>query len=111
MARPHPTDLEIDKDGSDQAFSSEFAYRDLTESDAQSETDSSSSDELKGSDFHFVGVIGASGVIPENFEPESILSALQAGVDSEARSRTTSRLEEGSDSDESTSSDLTRKVT
>ena len=105
----HPTDQKIEKDGSDQAFSYEFAYNDLSESDAQSETNSSSSLELKGSNFHFVGVIGASGTILENSDPESIIPALQAGVDSKAGSKTTSLMEEGSDSDESTGSDFIQK--
>ena len=60
-------------------------------------------------DFHFVGMAGESGSNESMIEPESILPALQAGADSEARPGDSTPMEQDLES-EGESDDFSRKV-
>ena len=102
----HPIDYAIEQQHrSDQTF----VYRDLSDSDTQSDSDSSSY-ELMEPASRFVGVIDASGPKPAESDPESILPALQTGADSEAGSDGTAPMAEDSDLDEHKEEDFAAQV-
>ena len=95
MPTTHPGNLDEESD----LDSDEIADLDLAfdADDEDSEDDASSN--MAAPDFHFVGVLGESGSHESMTEPESILPALQSGIDSEAGSGDTTHMEQDLESE------------
>ena len=77
LAATHPSNFDEESDlDSDEIADLDMAF---DADDEDSEDDASSN--KAAPDFHFVGILGESGSHESMTEPESILPALQAGVD------------------------------